>query len=35
VQLFGNTVTYMSMIAVKRLLPQPDRIRHLNSEREY
>jgi hypothetical protein len=28
-------VRYLSKTAVKRLLPQPDRIRHLNSEREY
>jgi hypothetical protein len=28
-------VTCLSKIAVKRLLPQPERIRHLNSEHEY
>jgi hypothetical protein len=35
VALFGNTVTYLVKIAVKRLLPHPDRIRQLNSKREY
>ena len=34
-QRFGDRVRYLSKTAVKRLLPQPDRIRHLNSEHGY
>ena len=35
VQPFGDTVTYLAKSPSNAWLPQPDEIRHRNSEREY